>query len=96
MADSDQALITALRHDPRKDSSVLTDVPPPADVHAPTRRLDGPQLALTAIRIGPGLMLLAVVIVVACALPGAPPSASNSRCQPLAGPARPSLAIPAR
>jgi ribose transport system permease protein len=33
------------------------------------RRFDGPQLALTAIRIGPGLMLVAVVLLVASLSP---------------------------
>ncbi|MFG2000371.1 ABC transporter permease [Spirillospora sp. NPDC048911] len=35
----------------------------------PLGRFDGPQLALTAIRVGPGLMLLAVVIVAASLSP---------------------------
>jgi ribose transport system permease protein len=49
---------------------VTTDESTAADVHAPSsRRFDGPQLALTAIRIGPGLMLLAVVILVASLSP---------------------------
>ena len=36
---------------------------------AGARRFDGPRLALAAIRIGPGLMLLVVVLVVATLSP---------------------------
>src|SRR6185436_15175393 len=41
----------------------------PAQAGSSGRRIDGPQLALTAIRIGPGLMLVAVVAVLATMSP---------------------------
>jgi ribose transport system permease protein len=41
----------------------------PAQTGSSGRRIDGPQLALTAIRIGPGLMLVAVVAVLATLSP---------------------------
>jgi ribose transport system permease protein len=43
--------------------------PPERSTDGAGRRLDGPRLALTAIRIGPGLMLLAVVVVIASLSP---------------------------
>jgi ribose transport system permease protein len=55
MADTDEAVAVAPRGaDPRQ---------------RPARRLDGAQLALTAIRIGPGLMLLALVVLAASLSP---------------------------
>ena len=47
----------------RKDS-VSTEL-----IHRTSRRFDGPQLALTAIRVGPGLMLLVVVVIIATLSP---------------------------
>src|SRR5262245_17578666 len=70
MADNDQKLAAPPRPEPPKGGEV--SVGEPHAVGAPrstTRRFDGPQIALTAIRIGPGLMLLAVVVLVASLSP---------------------------
>jgi ribose transport system permease protein len=69
MRESDQALAAAPRDDP-PSTTVSTDPAPQADTDRSTaHRLDVPQLALAVIRIGPGLMLVAVVIVIASLSP---------------------------
>jgi ribose transport system permease protein len=59
-----------VRH--RRGATNLADTdeaPPVRPGDGRVRRLDGPQLALTAIRIGPGLMLLVVVVLMASLSP---------------------------
>jgi ribose transport system permease protein len=58
-----ESLQPSQQDEPRKDS-VSTE-----PIRRTSRWLDGPQLALTAIRIGPGLMLLVVVMIIATLSP---------------------------
>ena len=70
MAEPDQALAAAPRDQSPNGNRVSTDPVHLADADRPSpRRLDASQLMLTAIRIGPGLMLVAVVIVIASLSP---------------------------
>ena len=61
--------------------------PAPVGTREPSsesRRLDGPRLALTAIQIGPGLMLLGVVVVAGDAVAGVPHDAQHrQRAEPV-------------
>jgi len=70
MAEPDQALAAAPRDEFPDGSTGSDERVPPADDDRPSRRrFDASRLTLTAIRIGPGLMLVAVVIVIASLSP---------------------------